>query len=94
MLICSVYDSKAEAFLRPFMVPTKGVAIRSFSAAVNEERHDFHRHSGDYTLFVIGTFCEETGKVVGASAYENLGVATQFLDNDGARNAELYEENV
>ena len=60
--IHSVYDSKAQAYLQPFFSVTTGVAVRQFTAAVQDSNHDFHRFAEDYTLFELGDFNENTGK--------------------------------
>lgn len=57
-VIVSVYDSKVEAFGRPFFVPTEGAAIRSFLDEVNRHADDnpMSKHPEDYQLFCIGYF--------------------------------------
>ncbi len=60
----SIYDSKAVAYLPPFMCHSEGIAIRSFTEACNSEGHQFGKFPADYTLFHIGEFDDETGKLV------------------------------
>jgi hypothetical protein len=62
-IICSVKDRAADAFGRPLFVPSVGLAIRSFSDEVNRQADDnqmFH-HSGDFDLFELGIFDDNTG---------------------------------
>jgi len=59
--VCAVYDSKAEAYSRPFFAATTGVAIRQFSAAVEDQQHEFNRFAEDYTLFELAEFDEQAG---------------------------------
>lgn len=62
-IIVSVKDRMAEAFGRPFFVPSVGLAIRSFSDEVNRQDKDnqmFH-HSDDFDLFELGTYDDATG---------------------------------
>lgn len=54
--VFTVYDSKAEQYLQPFVTNTVGVAERMFTELVNSEGHQFNRHPADYTLYRIGTF--------------------------------------
>lgn len=75
----SVFDSKALAFLPPFFCVNNAVAIRNFTKAVQDERTDFHRFAGDYTLFCLGEWDQFTGVFVNFEAKESLGVATQYL---------------
>lgn len=79
ILAFSIYDAAAEAFLPPMFLETKGMAIRSFADAVNEEGHQFGRHAGDYTLFHIGSFEQSTGKLEALNTPDSMGVALQFV---------------
>lgn len=81
MKIFSIYDSKAKAYLQPFFSPNHATAIRDFAEAVNEEKSNFHKHSGDYTLFAIATFDEHTGKITGNDRID-LGTANQYLETE------------
>lgn len=55
-----IYDSKAQAFLTPFFLPTVGMAVRVFSDCVNSDDHQFGKHPEDYTLFHLGTWDDAT----------------------------------
>ena len=73
MMKCfTVYDSKAEAFLQPFFMQSKGAAIRGFTELVNDKNHSFGKYPGDYTLFELGSFDEQTGKFVPLVSLESL----------------------
>jgi len=74
LLMFSVFDSKAECFLRPIMSETRGLALRAFSDAVNDPSHDMHKHAEDYTLFCVGSFDQVTGEVQ-AWAPESIATA-------------------
>lgn len=80
ILIFTVNDSKAALFLQPFFSRNAQTAKRSFSEAVNDAGHQFHKHAGDYTLFEIGSFDEETGVVTPHKVQTNMGLATIFLE--------------
>ena len=75
----TVYDSKAEAYLAPFFTQSRGLALRSFTDAVNTKDHSFNRYPSDFTLFEIGEFDEEAGRLVPHQALVSLGVAVEFL---------------
>lgn len=77
LLAFAVFDSKAEAFLRPFFAETKGLAIRSFSAAVNDSSSDIAKWPGDYTLFLIGGYDQVTGHLLAADPV-SMGNALTF----------------
>lgn len=63
LIICTVYDSKAEAYLRPFFAQSKGAAIRSLTDTVNsqDDGNMVAMHPEDYSLFVVGSWDENTG---------------------------------
>lgn len=56
--VFAVFDSKAAAYLQPMFFLTKGVAIRAFSSAVSDPKHEFYRYAEDYCLFELGEFDE------------------------------------
>lgn len=57
----TIFDDKAEAYLPPFVLPGKGMAMRVFGDCVNSKDHQFGAHPEDYTLFDIGSFDDKTG---------------------------------
>lgn len=57
----SVHDKAAGAFLPLFFCRSKGEAIRSFTSAVSDEKHQFGMHKGDYTLYAVGSFDDANG---------------------------------
>lgn len=59
--IFSVYDRAVGAFMNPFYARSKGEALRSFSEAVNDEKHNFHRNAADYSLLYLGEFDDNAG---------------------------------
>ncbi len=77
--VFSIFDSKAEAFIQPFYSQTTGTAIRSFEAAVNQPEHEFHKYAGDYTLFELGEFDQNTGITTSLETQLNLGLALTFI---------------
>ncbi len=80
LLVFSIYDGAAEAFLAPIFELTRGMAVRSFSDAVNEEGHQFGRHAADYTLFHIGYFHQSSGELE-AITPDSMGNALQYVVN-------------
>lgn len=78
MKVFSVYDSKAEAYLPPWVAQTTAVALRRFEATAQDSNSDFSRFAGDYTIFEIGEWDEDGGSIVMYEAKHNLGTALQF----------------
>lgn len=80
LLVFSVYDAKAEAYLRPFFADTKGLAVRSFRDAANDSSSEMCKHAEDYTLFRIGVFSQVSG-LLEACNPESLGNALTFKES-------------
>jgi len=80
--VFTVYDSKVEAYLSPFVAPTKGVAIRSITDAVANPKSEFHRWPGDYTLFEIGEYDNSTAIYTMHKAQVNLGCLIEFAKSE------------
>lgn len=78
-LMFSVYDSKAEAYLPPFVANTEAVAIRMVAASTLDPNSDMHRFGADYTLFHIGEWDEDAGLVALNDAHINLGTALSIM---------------
>lgn len=57
----AVHDAKAESFIQPMFFLTRGQAMRAFLDALEDEKHEFHKHAEDYTLFEIGVFDQASG---------------------------------
>lgn len=60
--VYSVRDAKLEGFLQHQCFPSKGVAIRAFTEAVNTPESPFNKNPEDYALFYFGTFDDLNGK--------------------------------
>lgn len=59
--IYSVHDNAVGAFMSPFYARSKGEAVRSFTEAANDPKHQFALHAADYTLYCIGVFDDNSG---------------------------------
>jgi len=79
--VFSVYDSKAKAWLPPFVAVNAAVAIRSFESAANSTQHEFHRFATDFILFEVGAWDEHSGELLNVAEKVSLGVAIEFLKN-------------
>lgn len=77
--IFTTYDSKAEAYLQPFFMKTRGEAIRGWQTVCNDPKTQFNQYPADFTLFEIGEYDETTGQITPYQAKVSLGVALEFL---------------
>lgn len=61
--IYAVYDKKVGVHMTPFFVRSEGEARRVFLDIFMNEEHSLTRHAGDYDLYYIGTFEENSGNI-------------------------------
>lgn len=74
----TVYDSKAQAYMMPFFMNSRGEALRAWQDLCNDEKTQFGKHPEDFTLFEIGEYDQETGKITQTTAFISLGTALEF----------------
>lgn len=72
MKIFAIFDKKANAYLRPFTLPSAAHAVREVSE-VMQRPGPFSDYPEDFTLFEIGSFDEESGEVQPLLTHESLG---------------------
>jgi len=75
----SIYDTKAEAFMPPFFMPSIGLGIRAFSDVLRDAGSPLAKHPRDYELFKVGEFDDSTGSVSTGS------IVTPVLLSTGAQ---------
>lgn len=71
--IFSIYDAKAESFLRPFCLPSIAHARRELAEVMQQPTGPFVDYPEDFTLFHVGEFDDETGEVQPLLKHESLG---------------------
>lgn len=75
----TVYDSKAEAYLRPFFEQSIGTACRAFQNACNNEESAFAKNPEDFTLFHLGSWDDETATFELLTAKRAYGLALEYI---------------
>lgn len=85
-LMLALYDKKQEQFLLPFFVPTLGVAYRSIQDEISRggEGNMLAAHPGDFQIFEIGVFDEDTGHFATGSIPRMVCEVGQLLSSPGA----------
>ena len=61
--VYAIFDDGVKAFMTPFFVPHKAIAIRSFMDLVRDTRPDnvLANHKADYSLWKIGEYNDKDG---------------------------------
>ncbi|AXH77117.1 MAG: nonstructural protein [Microviridae sp.] len=63
-LVVAIYDNASDVFMPPYVMQTKGQAIRSFMDECNRPAEDniLFKHPDDFVMYELGMFDTETGK--------------------------------
>lgn len=64
VLLFSVFDTKSGAYAAPFVSPSRGSAVRAFSDACGDDNLPFKKHPGDYRLFLLAEFDDNSGSIL------------------------------
>lgn len=78
--IFSVYDAKAQAYNDPVFLPNQAIAERSFRIAANDPKSFIGQCPTDYTLFYLGEFDDETGRMELLNTPQAIGLATNYKE--------------
>lgn len=64
MLMFCIYDSKAEYYRSPVTLRSQAEAMRSVGFLPLEKDTDFGKFPGDFYLYEVGRFDEQTAEIV------------------------------
>lgn len=82
-VICAIRDAKAEVFGRPIFVNAIGEAIRLLSDEVNSKTSPdnvYANHPGDFALYELGTFDDNTGCINSLPIVKIIVQADQLVE--------------
>ena len=80
LLAFSVFDEKAAVFGSPIFCATRGLAVRSFSDAVNQKDSPLYIHASDYKLYLVGEFDTVNGSFTVVTTPEFMYNALDFKE--------------
>ncbi|QXP08059.1 MAG: nonstructural protein [Arizlama microvirus] len=75
--VFAVYDSKAEQYKPPFVLSTKGLALRSWAQLLEDENTDPSKFPADFTLFELGEYDDSNGKMLPHPTPLSLGTGLE-----------------
>lgn len=78
--VYSVYDSKVEAYLKPFYMQSKGEACRAFQEIANDKSSAVGKYPADFTLFELGEWNDSNCVFTMYKAPFSIGLALEFLN--------------
>lgn len=78
----TVYDVKAGAHSAPMCFNTVGLAMRAFQQLVQDQTTTVGQNPEDFTFFEVGTFDNNTGRVVPYDALVPVATALDFVNEE------------
>lgn len=78
--VYTVYDSKAQVYMQPIYFRADGEAVRAFKSSVQQAGHQFALNPGDYTMFCIGEYDDDTARFISYESFVNLGNGAQYQE--------------
>lgn len=80
LIVFSIHDSAANAFVTPFFMHTKAMAMRAFEDNVNsKEESNITKHPEQFSLFKVGEFSDENGTLVALEKPEIIATGLEVL---------------
>lgn len=79
----AIFDSAIGAYERPMCFLSKGEAVRAWQQVVNDKEMKFIQSPADFTLFEIGEYDADAGRVSSLKAHVPIGTALEFLRPSG-----------
>lgn len=61
--VYAIYDCKMAVYSQPMFLHNDNTAIRTFTDIVNETQNGLSRHPEDYSLHLVGSWDDNTGKL-------------------------------
>ncbi len=89
----SVYDEKAEMYLKPFVVPADGQALREFGDAIFNPDTYLGKHPKDYSLYKIAIFDDNKGSFESIVPPECMLKGSDVLNNEKEYKPQEAAEN-
>lgn len=78
-VVVSVFDSAVGTYMRPFVAPSRNAAQRSFADEVNRVGSEMHAHPGDYVLWQLSIWDDESGLFVDGKEPSSIVRAADVL---------------
>lgn len=76
--VYAIYDQKAEGYLQPFFLQSKGLAVRQFQNFIADSNTPIHKYPQDFTLFELGEYTDHDGKMHPHPSPISMGNALEF----------------
>lgn len=79
--VYSIFDEKAKCFGQPFFMAHNGMALRAFSDLVADKSTSINKHPGDYKLYCLADYDDNSGEFASLPQPEFLAHASDFVND-------------
>ena len=79
LMVFSVFDIKAKAYMRPFFMPNQAQASRDFGDAVKAADSHLGKHPEDYSLKCLGFWDDNSGALEPLDNPDHVCNAVDFI---------------
>lgn len=76
--VFSVYDEKADYYMKPFLLDEIAEARRTFGDAIADEKTAVSKHPSDYRLYMLGQFDLKLGKMLPIDVNKLVASGTDY----------------
>jgi len=66
--------------MTPWFVDKDGQALREFQDVIQNQETMFSKHPEDYTLFKIGSYDQDNGKISSLDTPVSMGVGIEYIN--------------
>jgi len=77
-----VLDKLAGAYGSPFVMQNDSIAVRDFAFACRQPESSLSRHPEDYSLWCIGAFDDNSGRIAPLEKMRHVGDAINFTSQE------------
>lgn len=82
--VYAIFDVKAGNYATPFFMQRDAMADRAFSDLVNDARSTINKHPGDYSLFKIAVFDDNSSEIKSCKPEQIVQGASCVVPNQPA----------
>lgn len=90
----AVYDSGADLWNSPFFMRTQAEAVRAFGSLSQDLKTQIGQHPGDFVLYFIGTYDDNSGRMEALDEPQVISVAADLLKPPSEDVAQLDSEGL
>lgn len=88
----SILDNRADVYNTPFFSRGLGEAERNFQELCNDPKSMVNKYPDDYSLYLIGEFDDQTGKLESLKEPKHLVKAINFISRQSVQDTQNLQQ--